>query len=233
LTGEESESEDTPKVSRRRRRPPSVVRKNPLVAPRDLPILTFASREDWVAWLEANHASQGGVWVKFAKKGSGVDTVTYAEAVEVALCYGWIDGQVRGLDASYYLQRFTPRRPRSSWSKVNVEKALALIERGEMKPAGLAEIERAKADGRWERAYDPPSKIAVPDDLRAALDENPKAAELFAKLDSTNRYAILYGIQNAKRLETRARRIAKFVDMLARGETPYPMSARRRTSSDS
>jgi uncharacterized protein YdeI (YjbR/CyaY-like superfamily) len=193
------------------------------VPPNDDPVVELRTQDDWAAWLEENHVAQSGVWLQFAKKGSGVETVNYGEALEVALCYGWIDGQVRRLDERYYLQRFTPRRARSSWSKVNVEKALALIERGQMKPAGLAAIEEAKADGRWERAYDPPSKIQVPDDLRAALDESPKAAELFAKLNSTNRYAILYGIQNAKRPETRARRIAKFVDMLARGETPYPM----------
>jgi uncharacterized protein YdeI (YjbR/CyaY-like superfamily) len=196
------------------------------VAKGDRPQLAFPSRADWAAWLEKHHGEQDGVWLKFAKKGSGIETVTYAEAVEVALCYGWIDGQVRGLDERYYLQRFTPRRARSSWSKVNTEKALALIERGEMKPPGLKEIERAKADGRWDRAYDPPSKVTVPEDLLDALDAQPKAADLFAKLDSTNRYAILYSIQNAKRAETRARRIAKFVDMLARGETPYPVRRR-------
>jgi uncharacterized protein YdeI (YjbR/CyaY-like superfamily) len=193
----------------------------------ELPILRFASREEWADWLDEHHASQDpGVWVKFAKKGTGIPTVTFAEALEVALCYGWIDGQSRSLDETYYLQKFTPRRARSKWSKINRERVTALIERGEMKPAGLAEIERAKADGRWDAAYDPPSKITVPDDLRRALDESPKAAELFAKLDSQNRYAILYRVHDAKKPETRARRIDEFVAMLAEGETPYPMPRR-------
>ncbi len=192
----------------------------------DLPVLPFASREEWGAWLDENHASQHGVWLKFAKKSTGIPTVAYAEAVEVALCYGWIDGQVRRLDERFYLQRFTPRRKRSVWSKVNREKALELIERGEMKPPGLAELERAQADGRWDRAYEPPSKVTVPDELRRALDASPKAAELFDRLDSTNRYAILYAVHGAKRPETRMRRIAKFVGMLERGETPYPMRRR-------
>jgi uncharacterized protein YdeI (YjbR/CyaY-like superfamily) len=187
-------------------------------ADRDLPVLPFASRDDLAAWLDANHASAQGVWIKFAKKGSGRPTVTYAEAVELALCYGWIDGQVAKFDDDWYLQRFTPRRARSKWSKINRDKATALIERGEMKPAGLAEVERAKADGRWDAAYDPPSKIGVPDDLRAAFDANPRAAAFFETLDSTNRYAVLYRIHDAKRPETRARRVRQFVEMLARGE---------------
>ncbi len=188
----------------------------------DPPQLAFPSRADWAAWLEEHHGDPDGVWLKLAKKGSGVDTVSYGEAVEVALCYGWIDGQVRRLDERFYLQRFTPRRKRSVWSKVNREKALQLIERGEMKPSGLAEVERAQEDGRWDRPYEPPSKVTVHDELRRALDESPKAAELFEKLDSQNRYAILYAVHGAKRPETRARRIAKFVGMLERGETPYP-----------
>ncbi len=199
----------------------------------DPPTLELRTRADWAAWLDEHYGEQEGAWLKIAKKGSGIQTVTYDEALEVALCYGWIDAQVRRLDERYYLQRFTPRRARSNWSKVNRQKALELIERGEMKPPGLAEIERARADGRWDRASDSPSTITVPDDLRRALDESPQAAELFEKLNSTNRYAILYSIQDAKKPETRARRIAKFVDMLARGETPYPMSARRRAGSDS
>ena len=192
----------------------------------DLPVLPFETREAWAAWLEENHGAQEGVWMKFAKKGTGIPTVTYAEAVEVALCYGWIDGQSKGLDDTWYLQRFTPRRARSMWSKINREKVLDLIERGEMKPAGLAEVERAKADGRWDAAYDPPSRAAVPDDLRSALDANPAAAEAFAKLDAQNRYAILHRLQNVRRADTRARRIATFVEELAAGEPPHPRQKR-------
>ena len=193
---------------------------------REAPVLPFASREAWAAWLEAHHGDDAGVWVKFAKKASGIPTVVYAEALDVALCWGWIDGQVKPVDDDWYLQRFTPRRARSKWSKRNREKALALIESGEMRPPGLAEVERAKADGRWDAAYDSPSKIEVPDDLREALDAEPKAAALFAELDSQNRYAILYRVHDAKRADTRARRIAEFVAMLARGETPLPRRKR-------
>ncbi|HEX2265389.1 MAG TPA: hypothetical protein VHH14_03815, partial [Solirubrobacterales bacterium] len=137
-----------------------------MTAGADLPVMPFASRDAWAAWLEEQHAASDGLWLKFAKKGSGLDTVTYAEAVEVALCYGWIDGQVRKFDEDYYLQRFTPRRARSRWSKINRQKATELIERGEMKPAGLREVERARADGRWDAAYDAPSTATVPEDLR-------------------------------------------------------------------
>jgi uncharacterized protein YdeI (YjbR/CyaY-like superfamily) len=148
--------------------------------------------------------------------------VTYAEAVEAALAHGWIDGQVKKFDDAYYLQRFTPRRPRSRWSRINRDRAIALIERGAMQPAGLREVERAKADGRWAAAYEPPSKIGVPEDLRQALDANDRARARFETLDSQNRYAILYRVHDAKRPETRARRIAEFVAMLAEGRTPYP-----------
>jgi uncharacterized protein YdeI (YjbR/CyaY-like superfamily) len=185
----------------------------------DLPTLPFRSREALEQWLEANHESSAGLWIEFAKKASGIETVVYLEAVEAALCFGWIDGQVARLDDDWYLQRFTPRRPRSKWSQINVGRAEALIERGLMRPAGLREVERAKADGRWEAAYASPSRIEVPDDLRAALDADPAAGELFEKLDANNRYAILYRIHDAKRADTRARRIEKFVAMLARGET--------------
>ena len=158
----------------------------------DLPVIPFASRGAWAAWLEEQHATSDGLWLKFAKKGSGVETVTYAEAVETALCYGWIDGQLRKFDVDYYLQRFTPRRPRSRWSKINRQRATELIERCEMKPAGLREGERAKADGRWDAAYDAPSTATVPDDLRRELEKNEKAWEFFSELDARNRYAILY-----------------------------------------
>jgi uncharacterized protein YdeI (YjbR/CyaY-like superfamily) len=159
------------------------------------------------------------VWIEFAKKGSGVASVTYAEAVEVALMYGWIDGKVRkSPEEGFYMQRFTPRRPRSKWSQINRSRAEALIESGRMKPAGLAEVERARADGRWDDAYPPPSRIEVPSDLQRALDAVPAAAARFASLDSQNRYAILYRLHDVKRAETRAARIREFVEMLARGE---------------
>ena len=188
----------------------------------ELPIMPFASREAWEAWLEDEHATSEGLWLKLAKKGSGIETVTFVEALDAALCYGWIDSQRNGLDGRFYLQRFTPRKPRSKWSQVNQEKVAKLIEVGRMKPAGLREIERAKADGRWDAAYEPPSTATVPDDLRAELEKNVAAREFFETLDSTNRYAILYRIQDAKKPETRARRIAKYVEMLAEGKKLYP-----------
>ena len=191
--------------------------------PDDPEVLPFASAEDWEAWLRAHHETvTAGVWIKFARKGSGIPTVTYRDALQVALRFGWIDGQARSHDESWYLQRFTPRRARSIWSKRNRDFATALIEAGEMEPAGLREVERAKADGRWDAAYDAPSTATVPDDLQAALDANPAATEFFAGLDRQNRYAILHRVQTAKRPETRARRIEKFVAMLAAGEKIYP-----------
>jgi uncharacterized protein YdeI (YjbR/CyaY-like superfamily) len=188
----------------------------------DLPIMPFASREAWEAWLEEQHATSDGLWLKLAKKGSGIETVTFAEALDVALCYGWIDSQADKFDGDYWLQRFTPRKLRSKWSQVNREKVAKLIEAGRMKPAGLREVERAKADGRWDAAYEPPSTATVPDDLRAELEKNVAAREFFETLDSTNRYAILHRIQDAKKPETRARRIAKYVEMLAEGKKLYP-----------
>ena len=188
----------------------------------DLPILPFASRDAWEAWLGEHHATSDGLWLKLAKKASGIETVSYAEAVEVALCYGWIDGQKASFDEDYWLQRFTPRRPRSRWSKVNRQKATELIERGEMRPAGLREVERARADGRWDAAYDAQSTATVPEDLRRELDRNDKAREFFATLDSRNRYAILYQIGDAKKPQTRARRIEKYMAMLAEGKKLYP-----------
>jgi uncharacterized protein YdeI (YjbR/CyaY-like superfamily) len=184
-------------------------------------VLPFASKDEFAAWLEAEHARADGVWIKFAKKGTSIETVVYAEALEVALCYGWIDGQVKRFDDRYYLQKFTPRRARSRWSKINVSKATALIEAGLMRPAGLAEVERAKADGRWDAAYAPPSRIEVPPDLQAELDKDPGAAEFFASLSSQNRYAILYRLHDAKKPETRARRLEQFVGMLKRRETVW------------
>lgn len=186
----------------------------------DLPIVPFAGPAEWRAWLEA-HADADGVWVKLAKKGTGILTVTYAEAVEAALCFGWIDGQSRGLDEQYYLQRFTPRRARSVWSKLNRAKAEALIANGAMGPAGLREVERAKADGRWDAAYDPPSTATVPDDLQQALDGDEAARDFFATLDGQSRYAILHRLQGVKKPETRTRNIERFVAMLAAGEKAY------------
>jgi uncharacterized protein YdeI (YjbR/CyaY-like superfamily) len=184
-------------------------------------ILFFASQDEWEAWLDAEHAGSDGVWLKFAKKGSGVETVVYAEALEVALCYGWIDSQVKTLDERFYLQKFTPRRAKSKWSRINRDKIEELTKQGRMKPAGLEQVELAKADGRWEAAYAPPSSMEVPDDLRAALDASPKAAEFWAGLNKSNRFAILYQLQDAKKPETRARRLEKFVGMLERREKLY------------
>jgi uncharacterized protein YdeI (YjbR/CyaY-like superfamily) len=185
------------------------------------PILMFASQDEWEAWLDAEHEGSDGVWLKFAKKGSGVETVVYAEALEVALCYGWIDSQVKSLDERFYLQKFTPRRAKSKWSRINRDKIEELTRQGRMKPAGLAEVELAKADGRWEAAYAPPSRMEVPDDLQAALDASPKAAEFWAGLNKSNRFAILYQLEDAKKPETRARRLEKFVGMLERREKLY------------
>ena len=188
----------------------------------ELPIIPFPSRDAWAAWLDEHHATSDGVWLKIAKKGSGIETVSYAAALDAALCYGWIDGQKDRLDQRHWLQRFTPRRPRSKWSKVNRQKATELVEKGEMRPSGLREVERAKADGRWEAAYDAQSTATVPDDMRRELEINRKALEFFSKLDSRNRYAILYQIQDAKKPETRARRIEKYVVMLAEQKKLYP-----------
>lgn len=188
----------------------------------DLPIIPFETQHAWEAWLEERHADVLGIWLKIAKKETGVPSVTYAEAVESALCYGWIDGQKAAFDDRYWLQRFTPRRPKSIWSRVNRDKAMALIAEGRMQPAGLRHVDLAKGDGRWEAAYAPQRTITVPDDFAHALDENPKAKEFFEMLDSRNRYAILFQIETAKRSETRASRIAKFTEMLSIGEKLYP-----------
>jgi uncharacterized protein YdeI (YjbR/CyaY-like superfamily) len=184
----------------------------------DQPNLLFAGAADFEAWLERNHDSPDGVWLKIAKKGAREPSVTYEEAVELGLCFGWIDSQMRGLDEQHYLQRFTPRRPRGRWSKINRGKAEALIEAGRMRPAGMAEVEAAKADGRWDAAYEGARTAKVPDDLQAELDANPAAAEFFAGLDSANRYAIVYRLNDAKKPETRERRLRKYVAMLERGE---------------
>ena len=180
--------------------------------------LRFATARAFQAWLRKNHATSEGVWLLITKAGAGEPTVTYAHAVEIALCYGWIDGQKKGLDERHWLQRFTPRRARSLWSKANREKAEALIASGRMQPSGMAEIARAQGDGRWQAAYDGPRTAAVPPDLQAALDARPEASSFFAQLDGANRYAVLWRVQTAKRPETRARRMEVLVEMLARGE---------------
>jgi uncharacterized protein YdeI (YjbR/CyaY-like superfamily) len=191
-------------------------------ARQDEPVLAFESQAAWESWLAEHHQTSTGLWLKFAKQGSGNATVSYQQALEVALAYGWIDGQKASFDEAWWLQRFTPRGPRSRWSRINREKANDLIARGKMKPAGLREVERARADGRWEAAYHSQSKIQVPDDLRQALDGNPRARDFFATLDSANRYAILYRLHEAKRPETRARRLQKFVAMLAAHQKIHP-----------
>jgi uncharacterized protein YdeI (YjbR/CyaY-like superfamily) len=184
--------------------------------------VSFPSRAAWSAWLSENHGETGGVWLRLERKGSEPASLTHAEALEAAIAHGWIDGTRKRLDERHWLQRFTPRRARSKWSKVNRAKAVELIERGEMTPAGLAEVERAKADGRWDAAYAGQRTATVPEDLERELAANPAARELFAALDSRNRYAILYRIDDAKKPETRAGRIAKFVAMLNEGKTIYP-----------
>lgn len=186
------------------------------------PTLTFATQEAWDAWLDQHGSTSSGVWLRLAKKSASKATVSYVDALECALCYGWIDGKKQSESAHYWLQRFTPRAARSIWSQINKEKSQALVASGRMRPAGLLQIQRAKDDGRWEAAYAPASSSTVPDDLQRALDAHPKAAEFFATLNSRNRYAILFRVHNAKKPETRARKIAQFVDMLGKGEVPYP-----------
>ena len=186
------------------------------------PVLELADADAWAAWLDEHHDSVRGVWLKIAKKGSGATTVSYEHAVEEALCQGWIDGQSSSYDESFWLQRYTPRGPRSKWSQINCTRVERLTAEGRMRPAGQAAVDAAKADGRWDAAYAPPSTATVPPDLQAALDQNPAAAEFFATLTGSNRYAVLYRVADAKRPETRARRIEKYVEMLARGEKIHP-----------
>jgi uncharacterized protein YdeI (YjbR/CyaY-like superfamily) len=188
----------------------------------ELPVLGFGTAAEWEQWLE-QHPGAPGVWLKIAKRtGMGPASVTYPEALEAAICFGWIDGQKRALDDQFWLQRFTPRRPGGRWSKINVDKAAALIEAGRMRDAGLREVELARADGRWDSAYAGQRSIEVPDDLRAALAASPAAAAFFETLNGANRYAILYRIGSVKRAETRARKIAQYVAMLADQQTIHP-----------
>ena len=178
----------------------------------------FKNAKAFESWLKKNHAKSDGLWLRIAKRGADEPSVTYPEAVEIALCWGWIDGQKKGLDDQHFLQRFTPRRARSIWSKINVDKVAGLIEAGRMQAPGHAQVEAAKADGRWAKAYDGAKTSTVPDDLVAALAANPPAQAFFATINASNRYAVLWRIQTAVKPETRARRIAQLVDMLARGE---------------
>ena len=192
---------------------------------RDLPVIAFASREAWDAWLSAQPADAKGLWLKLARKSSGIPSVSRDDAVDAALCHGWIDGQLDPFDENHWLVRFTPRKPTSIWSEKNRARALVLVKLGRMRPAGMREIERAKNDGRWDKAYASQRTAEIPADLAAALARNPKASAFFATLNRVNRYAILYRTHTAKKPETRAARIAKFVAMLARGETIHPQSS--------
>jgi uncharacterized protein YdeI (YjbR/CyaY-like superfamily) len=186
------------------------------------PTFTFTNQAEWESWLEINGSVASGAWLRLAKITANQQTVSYAEALESALCYGWIDGQKQAESEHYWLQRFTPRTARSIWSKINKAKAEALISAGRMQPAGMSQIDRAKQDGRWERAYSSASKSTIPDDLQKALNANKKAKAFFATLDSKNRYAVLFRIQNAKKEETRVKKIAQFIEMLANGEKIHP-----------
>ncbi|HEY7358006.1 MAG TPA: YdeI/OmpD-associated family protein [Ktedonobacterales bacterium] len=187
-----------------------------------LPILSFESPQRWETWLNEQHAASKGLWLKIAKKETGIPSISYAEALDVALCYGWIDGQKAALDEQFWLQKFTPRGPKSGWSKINRDKAEALIVAGRMQPAGLRQVELARADGRWAAAYESQRAIGVPDDFQRELDQHPQASAFFRTLNSANRYAFLYRIQTAKKPETRAARIQKLIEMLDRGEQFHP-----------
>jgi uncharacterized protein YdeI (YjbR/CyaY-like superfamily) len=193
----------------------------------DRPIIAFESQQAWNDWLAAEAADSEGLWLKLAKKSSGIASVSRSEAVDTALCHGWIDGQLDSFDDKYSLVRFTPRRQASKWSERNRSRALELIKLGQMLPAGMKEVERAQKDGRWGAAYAPQSTADVPDDLRAALAKNKKASKFFEALDRVNRYSILYRIHNAKKPETRAAHVKKFVAMLAAGETIHPSKSKR------
>lgn len=188
----------------------------------DLPVKLFRNQKAWDTWLDSHGTSSPGLWLRIAKKAASLKSVNYAEALESALCHGWIDGQRRAHDEDSFLQRFTPRGSRSIWSRINRAKVLELIEAGRMRPAGLAAIERAKQNGRWDAAYDSHRTAEVPDDFLAALDDNPGARAFFATLDNQNRYAVIFRLQTAIRQDTRARRIEKFIEMFARGEKLHP-----------
>jgi uncharacterized protein YdeI (YjbR/CyaY-like superfamily) len=188
----------------------------------ELPVLTFPSAAAWEEWLAGQHDAAAGAWLRIARRGAAEATVSYQEALEVAICFGWIDSHKDRLDDEFWVQRFTPRRPSGRWSKINADKAVALIECGRMRPAGLREVDRAKADGRWDSAYAGQASMEIPDDLREALSADAAAAEFFETISSVNRYAILYRIGSVKRPETRARKIAQYVAMLAEHQTIHP-----------
>lgn len=188
----------------------------------DLPLLLFQSVREWEDWLDAHHAQPQGVWLKITKKGAPVSSVSYADALDSALCYGWIDAQKKSYDSTFWLQKFTPRRPKSVWSKVNTDKVMRLIESGKMTSAGLREVDAARRDGRWDAAYASQSNFAIPDDFQVELDRHPQAKEFFDTLNKVNRYAIYHRITTAKKLETRRARIDKFIAMLAQGEKIHP-----------
>jgi uncharacterized protein YdeI (YjbR/CyaY-like superfamily) len=184
----------------------------------ELPVINFESQKKWEDWLKKNYTKSPGLWLRMYKKGTGIKSIDYAQALDVALCYGWIDGQKDSYDEESWLQKFTPRGPKSVWSKKNTEHIARLIKDGKMQPAGLAVVEAAKKDGRWDRAYEGQSKATLPQDFLDALEKNKKAKAFFATLNKTNTYAIFYRIQHAKKQETRERKIKEFVAMLARGE---------------
>ena len=186
------------------------------------PVIAFETAEGWEAWLAKNHAESNGIWLRFFKKGTGIASINYAEALDEALCYGWIDGQGKSHDEQSYIQKFTPRRPRSVWSKRNTEHIRRLTNAGRMKPAGLAEVEAAKKDGRWARAYAPPSAATLPDDFVRELNKNKKAKAFFETLNKRNTYPITFRLENARKPETRERRLREILAMLERGEKFYP-----------
>jgi uncharacterized protein YdeI (YjbR/CyaY-like superfamily) len=187
-----------------------------------MPVLEFKDQKAWTRWLDKNHSKSSGIWLRLAKKASGHATVSYYEALESALCYGWIDGQKKADNAEWWLQKFTPRGTKSIWSKVNCDKAETLVQSGQMRAAGMAAIESARRDGRWDAAYDSPRNAAPPADFQAELDRHPKAKEFFATLNRANRYAILWRLQTAKKIETRTKRIQQFVEMLEKKEKLHP-----------
>lgn len=193
----------------------------------EMPVRPFATPAAWASWLEKNHATSRGLWMQLMKKGSGKTSITYAEALDEALCYGWIDGQKRSYDDVSWLQKFTPRGKKSIWSKINQEKVAVLEKAGRMKPAGLAAVVAAKEDGRWEAAYEPQSKMTVPEDFKALLARHSEAEAFFTTLKSASRFAILFRLQTAKKAETRTRKMEEFVAMLARGEAPHLIAPKK------
>lgn len=192
-----------------------------MATPQPHEIFEFKSPGEWEQWLAENYSKQEGLWLKIAKKGTGVTTVTYLQALEVALCYGWIDGQIKSVDSIYFVQKFTPRRPKSLWSKINTKRVEQLISEGRMKAPGYEQIERAKADGRWEKAYGSSSNLAPPEDLLSALSKNKPAEEFYKTLNKTNLFAIYYRIETSKRPETREKRIREIIEMLSKGKKLY------------